>query len=98
MIALTDAESATVRAILQRILPPGVAVHVFGSRASGRCKPWSDLDLVLEGAQALPLSLIAELNEAFAESDLPWKVDVIDRSTISSQFGALVDRTKVPFI
>lgn len=94
-LALAEAELAQVRAILRAHLPPGVQAAVFGSRAGGRPKPWSDLDLVLEGDAPLPLSLIAALAEAFDESALPWKVDLVDRRTVSAAFGAIIDAARV---
>lgn len=94
-LALSQDEIATVLAILKAHLPEGTLVHAFGSRATGRCKPWSDLDLVIEGAEALPLSLLAALAEAFAESELPWKVDLVDRRGVSEEFARIIDRTKV---
>lgn len=96
-LALIENEYAVVHAILQMYLPGSVTVHVFGSRASGLTKPWSDLDLVLEDRQSLPLSLIATLAEAFEESALPWKVDIVDRMTVSDGFGHLIDQSKVAF-
>jgi uncharacterized protein len=81
--------------ILHRFLPAGVSVHVFGSRATGRTKPWSDLDLALQGSSPLPLSLIAEIAEAVDDSALPWKVDLVDRWTVSDDFGRLIDRSKI---
>ena len=94
-LAMTDQEQSIVSAIQCEHLPGDVTVHVFGSRAGGRVKAWSDLDLLLEGPAALPLSLIAALVEAFDESDLPWKVDLVDRKTISDGFGQLIDQTKI---
>ncbi len=88
---------SVVAAILRDILPRDVTVHVFGSRASGRAKAWSDLDLMLEGPGPLPLSLVAALAEAFEESELPWKVDLVDRKTVSEGFGRLIDQSKVAF-
>jgi predicted nucleotidyltransferase len=96
-IAIDAAHAAIVRDILARHLPADVQAHVFGSRAAGAAKPYSDLDLVLEGNGPLPLTLMAELAEAFDESPLPWKVDVIDRATVSPEFGRIVDSLKVPF-
>ena len=90
-----ESERLIVAAILQKHLPPGTTTHVFGSRASGHCKPWSDLDLILEAATPLPLSLIAALREAFEDSALPWKVDIIDRKAVSDSFGRLIDQSKV---
>lgn len=94
-LTVTDSELATIRHILARHLPAGVRVSAFGSRAGGRPKPMSDLDLVLEGETALPLALMARLAEAFDESPLPWKVDLVDRTTVSAAFGALIDAGKI---
>lgn len=94
-LALSDTELSIVRHILRTHLPKNVSVHVFGSRAVGRPKEWSDLDLVLEGPTALPLALVAELAETFEGSDLRWKVDIVDRRTVNAEFGRLIDKEKV---
>lgn len=94
-LALAPHELAEVRAILAAHLPPGVTAGVFGSRAGGTPKPWSDLDLVLAGPEPLPLSLIAALLEAFDESALPWKVDLVDRRMVSAPFGRIIDASRV---
>jgi len=95
VIALTPQELAQVRAVLAEHLPAGVKVGVFGSRAGGTPKPWSDLDLVLEGEAPLALALLARLSEAFDESDLPWKVDLVDRRAVSQAFGQIIDAGRV---
>ena len=95
-LAIGAREMAIIRDIAARLLPEDVQVSVFGSRAGGKPKPWSDLDLVLESAAPLSLSLMAELAEAFDESELPWKVDIVDRSAVSKGFGDIIDRDKVP--
>ena len=69
---------AIVRAILRAHLPAGARVWAFGSRACGRAKPYSDLDLAIDAGRALTLGEMAALGEAFSESDLAWKVDVVD--------------------
>lgn len=96
MLALEPAELAEVRAILAPRLPPGVRVDVFGSRAGGRVKRYSDLDLVLEGDAELPQALLSNLAEAFDESRLPFKVDLVDRRAVSEAFGAVIDAAKRP--
>lgn len=94
---LSDTELAEVGAILARHLPRHVKVFVFGSRAGGTVKPWSDLDLLLDGGSPLPFEWLGGLAEDFDESRLPWKVDLVDRRTISAEFGRIVDAGKVPF-
>jgi type I restriction enzyme S subunit len=62
---------------------PECEVWVFGSRVgSSHPKRFSDLDLAVIATDALPTRRLALLVYAFAESDLPMKVDVVDwRST-----------------
>jgi uncharacterized protein len=95
-LAATPDELAIIREILGRHLPSDVRVYAFGSRVQGRFKPWSDLDLALEGPAPLSLAMLAELGEAFDESDLPWKVDIVDRCAVSPGFGEIIDKDKVP--
>ncbi len=85
-----------VKAILAQALPLGYRTFAFGSRATGvRLKPWSDLDLVIEGPQPLSFAVSGHLREAFDESLLPWKVDVVDRCSVSEEFGRIIDAEKV---
>jgi predicted nucleotidyltransferase len=60
---------------------PEQEVRAFGSRAAGRAKPFSDLDLLALSRQPIEPLRWALLHEAFSESDLPFKVDLIDWST-----------------
>lgn len=94
MLAIGPEQLVEIQAILTKHLPQGVSVGVFGSRAGGNPKPWSDLDLVLEGAGPLPLSLLGALAEAFDESALPWKVDVVDRNAVTPAFAQIIDATR----
>lgn len=94
-IAVSDAEWQIVSDILDRIVPAH-QVWVFGSRATRRHKPFSDLDIVLRGRQALDLETQSALTEAFAESDLPYKVDWLDWLTISPEFRAVIDAQRIP--
>ena len=96
-LALKPGEELIVRAILRRHLPPDARVFVFGSRAGRSPKPMSDLDLSLEADSPLPLATLARLAEDFDESPLPWKVDLVDRASVSEAFSKIIDATKLPF-
>ena len=74
-----------VHAILQQYVAD-YAVWAFGSRVDGPCKEFSDLDIVVISDAPLPLALMAAINEAFSESELPWKVDIVDWATTSTAF------------
>lgn len=89
-LMLRAEELAIVRAILRDHLPPGALAWAFGSRAGGRPKPFSDLDLAIDAGRPLRIEETAALAEAFSESDLPWKVDVVDWQTAEAGFRARV--------
>ena len=95
LVTMSVEEAEIVRGILTRHLPPGVRVYAFGSRARGTTKRWADLDLSLEGDGPLSLSVLGQLAQAFDESLLPWKVDLVDRASVSEAFGRIVDEGKV---
>jgi len=53
-------------------------VRAFGSRGNGTAKEYSDLDLAIVGKGKIERRVKMLLREAFEESDLPFRVDVID--------------------
>jgi len=71
-----------VLSVLRAHLPPNTKAWVFGSRATGRARRYSDLDLAIDAGRRLTLDETARLAEAFSESDLPYRVDVVDWRTI----------------
>ena len=93
-LELRPGELEIVRGILQRHVP-GHAVWAFGSRVKGKAKPYSDLDLAVLGEQPLALSIRAELVEEFSESDLPFKVDIVDWATTSERFREIIRKEYV---
>ncbi len=85
---------AIVRGILQEHVPQ-YEVWAFGSRAKWTAKEYSDLDLAVITDQPLSLSVGAALADDFSESDLPWKVDLVDWATTSESFRRIIELDKV---
>ena len=90
MIDLSTVQLTTVQAILTSNVP-GVPAFLFGSRATGRAKKYSDVDIALMPVQPLNWLVLADLREAFETSNLPVTVDVIDWSAASPGFRAAVE-------
>ncbi|MDP3187567.1 nucleotidyltransferase domain-containing protein [Limnobacter sp.] len=88
-LKIQNHELQIVLDLLEKHVPNHV-VWAFGSRVGGSPKPFSDLDLVLIDSKPLPLGIRAELNNAFSESDLPWKVDLVDWHSISPDFQKII--------
>jgi type I restriction enzyme S subunit len=76
-IAIDPAEWTIVRAVLARHVP-GREVWAFGSRARRTARRHSDLDLAVIAVAPIPNAVLAAMAEDFSNSDLPWKVDVLD--------------------
>ena len=89
-IDLPEDHRRLVLGILAAHLPQGSAASVFGSRATGRARPLSDLDLAIDAGRRLTLDEIAGLVEAFTDSDLPYKVDVVDWHAIDERFRQMI--------
>ena len=74
---------------------PAYEVWAFGSRARFQAKPFSDLDLAIISNQPLPLVLHTTLTNAFAESNLPFRVDLVDWATTNNAFRQIIAQDKV---
>jgi type I restriction enzyme S subunit len=94
-IDLSQPELTIVRDILRTHLPAGTRAWVFGSRATATARHFSDLDLALEGERPLDFSVLGEVSEALSESDLPYKVDVIDLRSVDPTFRAIIEASMI---
>jgi type I restriction enzyme S subunit len=83
-----------VQAILRAHVPDR-DVWAFGSRSKWQAKDYSDLDLCIVGDTPLDFKVLGRLDEEFSESDLPYKVDVLDWAITSTSFQKIIERDKV---
>lgn len=93
MLNLKPEYLITIRKILAEHVPTMI-VWAYGSRISGSSHGGSDLDLVVINPQAStkPQNNIAELRDAFSESELPILVDVMDWAQIPESFRQEIKR------
>ena len=64
-------------------LLPDVKIYLFGSRARGTNHERSDIDIALDAGQKLPLVVIDEVASVLAETNIAYKIDVVDFHRIS---------------
>lgn len=76
---------------------PHAEAWAYGSRVSGGSHPASDLDLVLRNPHNLheETAALAALKEAFSESNLPIRVDIMDWARIPESFRREIERRHV---
>jgi type I restriction enzyme S subunit len=85
-------------AIVQALLSAQMAgweVWAFGSRARHAARQFSDLDLAVLAPTPLSLEQLARIHDAFDDSHLTIKVDVVDLLAISDAFKAVIDSHKL---
>jgi len=92
MICVSDSEMNIILDVISHHASD-CDVLVFGSRYKWNSEDSSDLDLafVLPNGDTLGLKRIGDLEFAFAESDLPFRVDVLDYQAISPEFRSVID-------
>lgn len=78
-----------IKDILSRHIP-GKVVWAFGSRVNGRAKPFSDLDLLIKSNDPIDSVTLFNLKDALSESDLPFRVDIVEWNSISEEFKAII--------
>ena len=90
-IDLNPNHLATVKAILEEHVPE-CEVRAFGSRVTWTARDYSDLDLAVVGQRPLDWRTLGRLKEAFEESKLPMRVDVLDWHAISESFREVIQQ------
>ena len=83
--------------IFQFLNPQKDKVFVFGSRATGGSRKFSDVDIGVKSNKQIDLSLLSDIEEAFEESDIPYTVDVVDFSQVSDRFKE-VSKQKIIYL
>jgi predicted nucleotidyltransferase len=85
--------------LLKPLKNKGAKVWIFGSRARGTQKPFSDIDIMyaISSNIVLPDGFLFEIKEKLDDSNLPFKVDLVDEKEIAQSYkpGALKDRIEI---
>ena len=102
-IALTSQQTTEVCDILRSVLKQTslktpVEAWVFGSRATGRERPYSDLDILISSSTPLDWRARADLQDAFEASNLPFRVDVVEEARLAPAIAprVLAERQYLP--
>ncbi len=79
-----------IKDILYKYIP-NERVLAFRSQVhQHNLKPFSDIDLAIITTQPLDNKLYMQLKETFEESDLPFRIDLVDWSLISDSFRNII--------
>lgn len=73
-------------------LIPDAKIYLFGSRARGTHRKWSDIDLALDVGSVLPNVKIGEVKDVLAATNMPYKVDVLDFQNVSIDMQNIIKK------
>ena len=92
---LSHDELRIIELTVKTVLGPGASgsVWIFGSRATGKHRRGSDVDLLIDSLQ-LTMETCALLCEAFEESLFPYNVDVVDIRKLAPEYAQSIHASK----
>ena len=82
----TYEERNLIKETLIAIFGPHCTFSVFGSRVNGTHRANSDLDVLISSDQPIPLRAFAYAKESFEESNLSFRVDLLDKANLTNSF------------
>lgn len=90
------------RSAIERIVAPwlareGAGLKLFGSRARSDARRASDIDLALVARHPIAAADMAALREALEESQVPFRIDLIDYASAPAHLRAAIDREGIPW-
>src|SRR5690606_7876614 len=95
---LTQEEFAILASLVIRPLKDlGAKVWIFGSRARGDHRPFSDIDVLFElpPEKNLRGSVVGHIKEQIEESRIPFKVDLVEYKELADSYKIQVQSERV---
>ncbi|NCN40842.1 nucleotidyltransferase domain-containing protein [bacterium] len=83
--------------LIERLKKCQAKVFIFGSRATNKHHKFSDIDVlfVQDPKNPIPSSLTSEILTEFEDSHFPYKIDLVDGSTLAKSYRANIEATRV---
>lgn len=80
------------RVIRSHLAGQDVRLRLFGSRARGDARNWSDIDIAVQAEPALPAGMLSALREALEESSCLLNVDLVDWNDADAALRESINR------
>lgn len=90
MFGLEERHLNFIKETLKKYIPnPEAKFYIFGSRAKGKYREYSDVDIAIDSL-GLTSSLKSKLELEFENSTFPYEVDIVDLNNIKDNFKKLI--------
>lgn len=90
MFGLEERHLNFIKETLKRYIPnPEAKFYIFGSRARGKYREYSDVDIAIDSSDLTP-TIKSRLELEFENSTFPYEVDIVDLNNIKESFRNLI--------
>lgn len=72
---------------------PDIEILAYGSRINNTASKHSDLDIALKSNTNIPFSKLALIDEIFENSNLKYKINIVNYNNLNAEFKSIVDKT-----
>lgn len=83
------------RIVINPLKQMGCRVYIFGSRATGRNHPHSDVDLLYSGSSAFKPGFLSEIKEAIDESRFPFIVELVAEEDLVESYRPSMQASRI---
>ncbi len=90
MIAIEKEQLTIIKEILRKYFPQE-EIRIFGSRYKHTNNPYSDIDIAIVGKKKIDLQTYSKVKEEIEESNVKYRVDLIDWASISKEFQKIIE-------
>lgn len=97
MFGLEDRHVNFIKETLKRhINNPDAKFYIFGSRATGKYREYSDVDIAID-FPPMTLDERLKIQSDFENSTFPYEVDIVDLNDITENFKKIIKDDLVAF-
>ena len=90
MFGLEDRHLNFIKETLKKFIPnPDAKFYIFGSRAKGKYREYSDVDIAID-CPDLTSNIKSKIEFEFENSTFPYEVDIVDLNNIKETFKVLI--------
>jgi len=62
-------------------------IYLFGSRASKKHTPYSDIDIAIDIGKQIDIGLLGKIKDEIEESIIPFFVDIVDLNNVPKELN-----------
>ena len=97
MFGLEERHIDLIKKMLKKhISDPNAKFYIFGSRAKGKNREFSDIDIAIESPD-FTLEKKLRLLSDFENSTFPYEVDIVDLNTVKENFKNIIKDDLIEF-